>query len=165
MSDAPAPAGPGKRAELAQLTGVRGIAAAWVVLYHFQPQIFALAPELRPLGVVLRGGYFAVDLFFLLSGYIIAYQYLHAFPRGRGDYGAFLVKRIARIYPLQLVTLVLIVILVVGGIALWVLWPVLQPVLITLSQGFAPAAGAIALGLCAWIVLGGRPSAAAGAVT
>ena len=125
MADAPAPAGPGKRAELAQLTGLRGIAAAWVVLYHFQPQIFALAPELRPLAVVLRGGYFAVDLFFLLSGYIIAYQYLHAFPRGRGDYGAFLVKRIARIYPLQLVTLVLIVILVVGGVALGV--PVTPP--------------------------------------
>lgn len=118
MSDAPAPPAPHKRAELAQLTGVRGIAAAWVVLYHFQPQIFAVAPELRPLAVVLRGGYFAVDLFFLLSGYIIAYQYLSAFPRGRGDYKAFLVKRIARIYPLQLVTLALIVILVAGGLLL-----------------------------------------------
>ncbi len=54
---------------------------------------------------------------------------------------------------------------IAGAIALWILWPVLHPMLVTLSQGFAPAIGAIALGLCAWIVLGGRPSAAPGAVT
>src|SRR5690348_16616279 len=47
-----------------------------------------------------------------------------------------------------------------GGVALWVLWPVLDPMLVTLSQGFAPAVGAIALGVCAWITLGGRPGAA-----
>jgi peptidoglycan/LPS O-acetylase OafA/YrhL len=118
----PAPTAPAahKRSEIRQLTGVRGLAAAWVVLFHFQPQIFALAPELKPLAVVLHGGYFAVDLFFVLSGYIIAFQYLHAFPRGRGDYGAFLVKRLARIYPVHLVTLVLIVVLVVGGVLLGV---------------------------------------------
>jgi hypothetical protein len=52
-----------------------------------------------------------------------------------------------------------------GGIALWILWPVLEPMLVTLSRGFAPALGALALGVCAWIVLGGRPSAAPGAVT
>jgi hypothetical protein len=52
-----------------------------------------------------------------------------------------------------------------GAAALWLLWPVLQPLLVTLSRGFAPALGAIALGVCAWIVLGGRPAAAPGAVT
>lgn len=114
-----------KRAEIAQLTGIRGVAAAWVVLYHFQPQIFALVPEAHPLSRVLGGGYLAVDLFFVLSGYIIAFQYLEAFPGGRGDYGAFLVKRLARIYPLQLVTLVLLVLLVVGGFALGV--PITPP--------------------------------------
>ena len=53
----------------------------------------------------------------------------------------------------------------VGGVSLWALWPTLQPVLVTLSQGFAPALGAIGLGACAWIVLGGRPGAALRAVT
>src|SRR5690349_11213642 len=48
-----------------------------------------------------------------------------------------------------------------GGLGLWVLWPVLQPMLVSVSQGFAPAVGAIALGVCAWIVLAGRPGAAA----
>jgi hypothetical protein len=60
---------------------------------------------------------------------------------------------------------VLSVLSVAGGVGLWILWPVLHPMLVTLSQGFAPAIGAMALGVCAWIVLGGRPSAAPGAVT
>src|SRR5689334_5469130 len=52
-----------------------------------------------------------------------------------------------------------------GAAGLWFLWPVVQPVLVALSRGFAPALGVIALGVCAWIVLGGRPAAAPGAVT
>ena len=41
----------------------------------------------------------------------------------------------------------------VGAGALWALWPVLQPVLLTLSRGFAPALGALALAGCALLVL------------
>src|SRR5689334_5299147 len=52
-----------------------------------------------------------------------------------------------------------------GAGGLWILWPVLQPVLVALSRGFAPALGAFVLALCAWIVLGGRPAAAPGAVS
>jgi len=109
---------PLKRAEIRQLTGVRFIAAIWVVLYHFRFMILGLVPELKPIGFLFDGGYLAVDVFFVLSGYIIAYQYLHAFPRGRGDYGAFLVKRLARIYPLQVVTLGITVGFVLLGTAL-----------------------------------------------
>ena len=52
-----------------------------------------------------------------------------------------------------------------GGVGLWILWPVLHPMLVALSQGFAPALGAVALGVCAWVILGGRLSASPGAVT
>jgi hypothetical protein len=87
---------PDKRAEIRQLTGVRGLAAGWVMLYHFQPQIFALAPELRPLSVVMRGGYFAVDLFFVLSGFILAHVYYDGFARlAARSWGTFLVRRLA----------------------------------------------------------------------
>jgi peptidoglycan/LPS O-acetylase OafA/YrhL len=106
------------RVDIRQLTGVRFLAAIWVVLYHFQFVIFGLVPELHPVGFLFDSGYLAVDLFFALSGYIIAYQYLGAFPRGRGPYGRFLVKRIARIYPLQLVTLVLAIATIVVGAAI-----------------------------------------------
>jgi peptidoglycan/LPS O-acetylase OafA/YrhL len=106
------------RADIRQLTGVRFIAAIWVVLYHFQLIIFGLVPELHPVGFLFNAGYLAVDLFFALSGYIIAYQYLGAFPGGRGPYGRFLVKRLARIYPLQFVTLLLAIATIVVGAAI-----------------------------------------------
>jgi len=51
---------------------------------------------------------------------------------------------------------------VVGGAALWAIWPVLQPVLVTLSQGFAPALGVLALAACALVVVGGRVRTALG---
>ena len=51
---------------------------------------------------------------------------------------------------------------IAGGVALWPLWPVLQPTLVTLSQGFAPVLGAVALAAGAVMILGGRARAAVG---
>ena len=129
MTEAVAPPGPlvgTRRAEIRQLTGVRFLAAIWVVLYHFQFMIFGLVPELRPAGFLFDAGYLAVDLFFVLSGYIIAYQYLAAFPGGRGtpgQYRRFLIKRLARIYPLQLVTLLIAIAVILTGVLLGVAIP------------------------------------------
>ena len=53
----------------------------------------------------------------------------------------------------------------VGGVSLWALWPLLHPVLIALSQGFAPVLGATALAVSALMILNGRPGAALGMVT
>jgi peptidoglycan/LPS O-acetylase OafA/YrhL len=129
MTEAEAPPEPvvgTRRAEIRQLTGVRFLAAIWVVLYHFQFMIFGLVPELRPAGFLFDAGYLAVDLFFVLSGYIIAYQYLAAFPGGRGtpgQYRRFLIKRLARIYPLQFVTLLIAVAVILTGVLLGVAIP------------------------------------------
>lgn len=51
---------------------------------------------------------------------------------------------------------------IAGGVALWPLWPVLQPTLVSLAQGFAPALGAVALAACAIMILGGRGQPALG---
>jgi len=48
---------------------------------------------------------------------------------------------------------------------LWLVWPTLQTALVTLSQGLAPALGALALAFCAMSILGGRPTAALGLAT
>jgi hypothetical protein len=50
----------------------------------------------------------------------------------------------------------------VGGGALWAVWPTLQPALVAVSQGLAPALGALALAACAAIILGGRARSALG---
>ena len=93
--------------ELKALTGVRGIAAWFVVLYHIRLSIAGLPTGLRN---VFAKGYLAVDFFFLLSGFVIWLTWNDRLRTGGLNGGwagvpRFLQKRIARIWPLHLVTL------------------------------------------------------------
>ena len=89
--------------ELRALTGVRGIAAWFVVFYHIRLSIAGLPTALRD---VFAKGYLAVDFFFLLSGFVIWLTWNDRLRTG-GIAGVprFLQKRLARIWPLHLVTL------------------------------------------------------------
>jgi peptidoglycan/LPS O-acetylase OafA/YrhL len=60
-----------------------------------------------PLHNVMGRGYLWVDLFFVLSGFVIALNYKHLFAAGfsRMAFATFLTRRVARIYPLYLVVL------------------------------------------------------------
>lgn len=82
------------------LTGIRGIAAWGVVLYHIRLSLTALLPE--PVIAALGKGYLAVDLFFILSGFVIWYNYA-ARLRGGGwhEVRLFLWRRFARVWPLH----------------------------------------------------------------
>ncbi len=101
---------------IAPLTGLRAFAAAWVVLYHFRVDIEALAPSLRRVGAFFDAGYAGVDIFFILSGFIISYTYLDGFRSFRPrTYVRFLWLRLARIYPVQLFTLAIFTVIVVEG--------------------------------------------------
>ena len=62
-------------ADIRALTGVRGIAAIVIVIYHFGK--FRLYPDSMVWGV--PGGYLVVDMFFMLSGYVMAYVYRETF--------------------------------------------------------------------------------------
>ena len=93
--------------ELRALTGVRGIAAWFVVFYHIRLSIAGLPTGLRD---VFAKGYLAVDFFFLLSGFVIWLTWSDRSRIGGAHDGGtsiprFLQKRIARIWPLHLVTL------------------------------------------------------------
>ena len=92
------------RADMPALTGIRGVAAWLVVLYHAR---LALAPHLpAELGGMLRHGYLAVDLFFMLSGFVLWLNYGDRLRRdGLGAMPHFLGRRIARIWPLHAVML------------------------------------------------------------
>lgn len=88
------------------LTSIRGIAAWWVVAYHFRDHV--PSGSLSFLRIAFAQGYLAVDLFFVLSGFVIFLNYADSFGRiGRDATQGFLAKRIARIYPLHLTTLLL----------------------------------------------------------
>lgn len=92
------------RADLPALTGIRGVAAWFVVLYHIRLGLaWALPPEAL---AILAKGYLAVDLFFMLSGFVLWLNYSERLRAGGlGDAPAFLLRRIARIWPLHLVML------------------------------------------------------------
>ncbi|MFM7062390.1 MAG: acyltransferase family protein [Actinomycetes bacterium] len=90
-----------------QLTGIRFIAAAWVLMYHLQGPLDRIGLLLPVLADVLRVGRLGVDLFFALSGFILTHTYLRRLGpqlRGRGTVD-FWWLRLARIYPVHLVML------------------------------------------------------------
>lgn len=90
------------------LTGLRAFAALLVVVHHFADNEGVL-----PLGIVklVDNWVWGVDIFFVLSGFILAYTYLPTRDTafGWGAYRSFIVKRFARVYPLHLVTLLIFV--------------------------------------------------------
>ena len=99
----------GSLEQLASLTPLRGLAALWVVIFHFCWYFPAVHPE-RYTGAVYKG-YLAVDMFFVLSGFVITHVYKESFARrvtGR-HYRDFLKARVARIYPLHITVLLLFV--------------------------------------------------------
>ena len=87
--------------EIRSLTGLRGLAAAYVVVFHF----FIGQQFTNPFTTLLAHGYLAVDMFFVLSGFVMTLTYSHLFEQGYSilNYAKFLGKRIARVYPLYLV--------------------------------------------------------------
>ncbi|WP_287106205.1 acyltransferase [Brevundimonas sp.] len=94
-------------ADLRPLTALRFAAALWVAVYTFWPNL-AGAPQTA----VVAKGYLGVELFFVLSGFILSHVYLQAAGEKRFSYRGFLWARIARVYPLHLATLI-----GVGGLA------------------------------------------------
>jgi peptidoglycan/LPS O-acetylase OafA/YrhL len=103
------------RKTLDALTGARFLAAYWVLLYHFTIQFRYDPLPGKPatphvvsilLAPILLQGHLGVDFFFLLSGFILAYTYLGADGELRGGKRAFWVARIARIYPVYLLGLI-----------------------------------------------------------
>jgi peptidoglycan/LPS O-acetylase OafA/YrhL len=86
---------------LPALTSLRFFAAAYVVAFHFTPVYF---PAVAGWGV-LALGYSGVTFFFLLSGFILAYNYKDVDFRDRQNRRMFYGVRLARIYPVYLLAL------------------------------------------------------------
>lgn len=97
---------------LTRLDGLRGLAACGVAfLYH---PLLKVAPDIMDGASALplwfrAWGWTFVDLFFLISGYIFAHVYLRGPGLARAALGEFAVARIARLYPLHLLTLLICV--------------------------------------------------------
>ena len=90
------------------LEGGRGLAALIVALYHLKIGTADWS--------VLRNGYLFVDLFFVLSGFVICSAYAHRLNSGE-DFRSFFIRRTGRLLPLLWFT-TLFFIVVQNGIVL-----------------------------------------------
>ncbi|MGQ7936126.1 acyltransferase family protein [Paraburkholderia sp. D1E] len=93
------------------LTGLRAFAALLVVIYHYSDNAGVVGLGLTH---ITKHWVWGVDIFFVLSGYILSYTYIPTYRENSfnlGSYGAFITKRIARIYPLHLATFLIVVVM------------------------------------------------------
>jgi peptidoglycan/LPS O-acetylase OafA/YrhL len=98
------------RAELLGLASLRGIAAVCVMFHNLSIFCFDHITSVVPSKVVVKS-YLLVDMFFVLSGFVLAHVYSQAFARGVNgkSYRNFMLARAARLYPLHLIILGLLV--------------------------------------------------------
>jgi peptidoglycan/LPS O-acetylase OafA/YrhL len=73
------------------LDGARGIAAIAVMLFHYESYL-----HLRPW---FRSSFLAVDLFFIMSGFVLAHSYGGKLDSGAWSVGRFLYARLVRLWP------------------------------------------------------------------
>lgn len=94
-------------APIPQLTGLRTVGAVWVVMLHTLSLTIALWPEWSKVSRLALGGNLGVDLFFLLSGFIITHNYLADLGTGSVRRALhFWALRLARLYPVFLLAMV-----------------------------------------------------------
>lgn len=90
------------RPHLRALTGLRFVAAFQVLAYH------GLAPNAASpfwMRSLVGSGYVGVGLFFVLSGFVLTYTYHDSLRDGTATRREFLAARVARIYPVYLLSL------------------------------------------------------------
>lgn len=107
-----------KKPQLDALTSIRFFAAFHVVVYHSARAL--LDPE-QTGGTfwvnLVRTGYTGVNLFYVLSGFILAYTYLEPGSPPSIARGRFWLARFARVYPIYLLSLLVVAPLVVEHFA------------------------------------------------
>jgi len=91
------------------LTPLRGIAALGVAIFHFQVYLIRFIDKDKSMFVDKL--YLMVDLFFIMSGFLILHVYREQFVEkiSMASFKKFIVARFARVYPLHLITLLLLI--------------------------------------------------------
>jgi peptidoglycan/LPS O-acetylase OafA/YrhL len=104
---------------ITSLTPMRGIAAILVVIFHFEIVLVLFLP--RDTSRFFSKCYLMVDLFFIMSGFIIYHVYGELFKYNihTKSFNKYIRARLARVYPLHIFTLILTIILVVSAHFKW----------------------------------------------
>jgi peptidoglycan/LPS O-acetylase OafA/YrhL len=91
------------RRKIPALTGIRGVAACWVVVYHFCTMAARLPVLLDVQNTpIINRGYLGVDMFFILSGFVLTLtnSSVAQFRNSRST-AKFLIGRVFRVFPLH----------------------------------------------------------------
>lgn len=98
-----------------ELDGLRGFLALYVAAYHLANPLHALAATLDQWVPVFRQGWYAVDVFFIMSGFVMMHVYAQFFVKSMSPQAIkkFYIARVARLYPVHIVTLIAMVVIVV----------------------------------------------------
>lgn len=93
------------------LTGLRFFLALWVIFSHligkghvYEPVVLVMS---EPLQAIIRAGYQAVPAFFVLSGFVLARTYAAA-DWSAANTSKYLAGRFARVYPVYLLSLLIV---------------------------------------------------------
>jgi len=86
------------RSKLQPLTSMRFVAAAYVAFHHFA-LLTGIYPPMQWANMFLGLGYISVNFFFILSGFVLAWNYIDTDGRFRVTRRAFWIARFARLYP------------------------------------------------------------------
>ena len=93
------------RDHISALDGLRGMSVLLILWHHLPDDLFG--PLLSALKFAVRPGYLGVDVFFVLSGFLITRILL--FDRAAGkSLGGFLKRRCVRIFPIYYLTLLVV---------------------------------------------------------
>ena len=86
-----------------EIDGLRAIAVGVVILYHAEIYIFGYQP--------FKGGFIGVDVFFVISGYLISTIIFENLDKGTFSFLKFYARRIKRLFPALLIILIFSIIL------------------------------------------------------
>jgi peptidoglycan/LPS O-acetylase OafA/YrhL len=97
---------PVRRPALPALTGIRSLLALTILLFHFTPNGLTWAAHPRfTLYPIINIGYVFVSFFFIISGFILSYNYAQR-PGGVNPLD-FWMARASRLYPIYLLTMII----------------------------------------------------------
>lgn len=102
--------------KIAVIDAIKGISTVGIVIYHYSHFGDIVYPFKNILGIVYEYGYYLVDLFFIISGFLFCMNFAEKIKDGKLDIREFMLHRYMKLFPLFLLSTA------VTAIGQWILY-------------------------------------------